>query len=362
MRRLEALTERLTAAGWLTNGAVRSALVDVPRHFFVPTLAWTGEGERVSQTNDPDAWLDLAYADEAIITQLDDGDTDMATGDGQYTSSLSAPSTVVSLLELLDLEDGHRVLDVGTGTGWTAALLARIVGPGNVTSVEVNPRIAEQAAANLARAQISPTLTVGDGAKGWAPNAPYDRVHATCAVARVPYAWIEQTRPGGVIVTPYAPGFNSAHELRLVVLPDGTAVGRFTGYASYMMMRDHRHPDWKPAALDVRQSTTSIDPRTLGYAPAGGDLAMGAALPGVVARGHRDGDRYTLRLRAPDAWATATYEPGRASYDVQQAGDRALWDDALNAYFAWITNGSPDHTRYTLTVTPKGEHTRLARA
>ncbi|WP_121437362.1 RICIN domain-containing protein [Actinomadura pelletieri] len=101
--------------------------------------------------------------------------------------------------------------------------------------------------------------------------------------------------------------------------------------------------------------TTSIDPRTLGYASAGGDLAMGAALPGVVAREHRDGDRYTLRLWAPDAWATATYEPGRASYDVQQAGDRALWDDALNAYFAWITNGSAAQS-FTFTNLPGTTH------
>ncbi|WP_240487284.1 methyltransferase domain-containing protein [Actinomadura flavalba] len=315
----------------------------------------------MAEADDPQRWLDLAYADEAIITQLDDGATDAATGDGRYTSSLSAPSTVVSLLELLDLEDGHRVLDIGTGNGWTAALLARIVGPGNVTSVEVDPAVAERASATLTSLGSPPALVVGDGADGWAPGAPYDRVHATCAVAEIPYAWIEQTRPGGVIVTPYAPGFGSGHELRLVVLPDGTAVGRFTGYASYMMMRSHRHPEWNPAPLAVRRSTTEIDPRTLGYAPAGADLAMGAALPGVQARGHHDGDTYTLRLWSPHAWATATYRPGRTVFDVEQAGDHPLWDHATTAYFQWITQGSPGRDHYTLTVTPEDEHVRLHR-
>ncbi|GAA4234743.1 methyltransferase domain-containing protein [Actinomadura meridiana] len=361
MRRLEAMVDRLTAAGWLTSDAVRGALYDVPRHCFVPALAWMGEGDRVSEARDPQAWLDVAYSDEAIITQLDDGDTDVAIGDGRYTSSLSAPSTVVSLLELLDLEDGHRVLDVGTGTGWTAGLLACIVGSGNVTSVEVDPQIAERASANLAGVRFEPAVVVGDGSKGWAQNAPYDRVHATCAVARVPYAWVEQTRSGGVIVTPYAPGFASSHELRLVVLPDGTAVGRFTGYASYMLMRNQRHPEWDPAALDVRESTSDVDPRTLGYAPAGADLAMGAALPGVVARGRRDGDNYTLRLWASDAWATATYEPGRVAFDVRQAGERALWDEAVGAYFGWVSQGSPGRDRFGLTVTGEGEYVWLDR-
>src|SRR5690606_12311496 len=185
MQRVEALIERLAAAGWLTQDRVRAALHDVPRHVFAPPVAWTGDSDRVSKEADPEGWLDLVYGDDAIITQLDDGATDLTTGAGRFTSSLSASSTVVSLLELLDVEPGHRVLDVGTGTGWTAALLSRLVGSANVTSVEVDPAVSARAAANLERAGVAPRLIVGDGAHGWALGAPYDRVHATCAVARV---------------------------------------------------------------------------------------------------------------------------------------------------------------------------------
>ncbi|MQY04225.1 methyltransferase domain-containing protein [Actinomadura macrotermitis] len=355
-QRLDALVARLAAAGWLTQEPVRAALRGVPRHLFVPPVAWTGDGGRVHRRTDPERWLDLAYGDDAIITQLDDGATDLDTGQGRFTSSLSAPSTVVSLLELLDVEPGHRVLDVGTGTGWTAALLSRLAGAENVTSVEIDPQVSERAAANLKAAGCSPRLLVEDGAQGWAPGAPYDRVHATCAVARVPYAWVEQTRPGGVIVAPYDPGFGSSHEVRLVVLPDGTAIGRFTGYASYMMMRSQRHPEWDDFLSEATRSTTFVDPRTLGYAPAGADLAMGAALPGVRARGIHDGDRYTLRLWGPDSWATARYEPGREVYEVEQAGSRALWDLAVSAYFAWVVQRSPGRDRFGVTVTPDGDH------
>ncbi|MFC4905785.1 methyltransferase domain-containing protein [Actinomadura gamaensis] len=355
MQRVEALVQRLAAAGWLTQDSVRAALHDVPRHLFAPPVAWPGGDTRVSESSDPEAWLDLVYGDDAIITQLDDGATDLCVGEGRYTSSLSAPSTVVSLLELLDAEPGHRVLDVGTGTGWTAALLSRLVGAHNVTTIEIDRVVSAGASANLKRAGCSPRIVVGDGAQGWTQGAPYDRVHATCAVARVPYAWVEQTRPGGVIVTPYAPGFGSSHELRLVVMPDGTAVGRFTGYASYMMMRAQRHSDWASPSGPGNRTTTDIDPRTIGYAPAGADLAMGAALPGVWARGEHEGDGYILRLSATDAWATARYEPGRDTYQVEQAGERALWDIATSAYFDWIIRRSPGRDRFGLTVTPEGE-------
>ncbi|MEU5995633.1 methyltransferase domain-containing protein [Spirillospora sp. NPDC047418] len=359
MQHVEALIERLAAAGWLTQNPVRTALHDVPRHVFAPPVAWTGDGDRVSEQIDPEGWLDLVYGDDAIITQLDDGATDLATGAGCFTSSLSASSTVVSLLELLNVELGHRVLDVGTGTGWTAALLSRLVGSANVTSVEVDPAVSVQAAANLEQAGHAPRLIVGDGAHGWAQEAPYDRGHATCAVARVPYAWVKQTRPGGVIVTPYAPGFGSSHELRLVVMPDGTAVGRFTGYASYMMMRAQRYPERDTSDRHGDRSTTDIDPRTIGYAPAGADLAMGAALPGVCARGAHDGDAYTLHLWSADAWAEARYQPDRDSFDVEQGGDRPLWDLAVSAYFDWIAHRSPGRDRFGLTVSPTGDHVWL---
>ncbi|MEV4475747.1 hypothetical protein [Nonomuraea sp. NPDC049504] len=92
------------------------------------------------------------------------------------------------------------------------------------------------AAKNLAEAGVRPRLVVGDGAQG-AAGGPYDRVHVTCAVRSVPYAWVERCRPGGVIVTPVRTGVGEGHVLRLVVMPDGTAHGRFREYADYMVMR-----------------------------------------------------------------------------------------------------------------------------
>jgi protein-L-isoaspartate(D-aspartate) O-methyltransferase len=145
-----------------------------------------------------------------------------------------------------------------------------------VTSIEVDQAVVEQAAKNLAADGVRPHLIVGDGAEGWAEGAPFDRVHVTCAVHTVPYTWIEQCRPGAVIVTPFSTGFDTDHSPRLVVLPDGSAVGRFPGYASYMMMRSQGPTEGDPDDGSGRRFTTKVDPRTITYAPAGACLVMSA--------------------------------------------------------------------------------------
>ncbi|WP_165974694.1 hypothetical protein [Nonomuraea deserti] len=124
---------------------VRAALQAVPRHEFVPTLglAFFGDGDArvIDRETDPAAWWDAVYSDTSIVTQLDDGATDLASGSGDHTSSASAPSTVASLLHLLAAGPGHRVMEIGTGTGWTACLLSHLAGEhGSVTSIEVGGR------------------------------------------------------------------------------------------------------------------------------------------------------------------------------------------------------------------------------
>ncbi|WP_285498496.1 methyltransferase domain-containing protein, partial [Actinomadura sp. NBRC 104425] len=132
------------------------------------------------------------------------------------------------------------MLEIGTGSGWTAALLSERVGAQNVTTVEVDPMLGMQAAERLKAAGCDCRVVIADGAEGWPAAAPYDRVHATCAVPQIPRAWIEQTRPGGVIVAPYSPGFGCGALVRLDVLPDGTAMGRFAGSADFMVLRSQR--------------------------------------------------------------------------------------------------------------------------
>ncbi|NBE92949.1 MULTISPECIES: hypothetical protein [unclassified Nonomuraea] len=214
-----------------------------------------------------------------------------------------------------------------------------------------------------------PLLLAGDGAAGHRQGAPYDRVHVTCGVRDVPYAWIEQCRPGAVNVVPYCPGFGEGHELRLTVTPDGAAHGRFAGYADYMMMRSQRDPaDRLPrGSEDRRRSTTGIDPRTIAFAPAGADLAI-AALTGLTSEGgadrDEDGELYRLWLSDPAdpyAWGTVKWRPGSTEYEVYQVGERPLWDEVTAAYFRWVGWGGPGRDRFGMTVTQGGQYVWLDR-
>lgn len=240
--RIDRLADELAADGALTEPYWRDALHAVPRHLFVPDVAWAQDAA-VDRRADPGRWLDTVYSDVPLVTQLDDGRTDVRSGEGLYTSSCSQPGAVIDYLERLGTQPGDRVLEIGTGTGWTAALLSWRAGPGNVTSIEIDPEAAAQAAANLKAAGFAPRLITGDGEPGWPDGALYDRVHVTCAVARIPYDWVEQCRPGGVIVTPFQPPYGTEGMLaRLHVLPGGTAIGDFPAGAAYMMLRAQRPP------------------------------------------------------------------------------------------------------------------------
>jgi hypothetical protein len=125
------------------------ALTAVPRHRFVPDTIWVPNPEPwptlvpVHRDDDPDRWLQLTYAhDEPVVTQVDDG---QPAGPGlawaMQTSSASAPDIVAIMLAALDAQPGERVLEIGTGTGYNAALLVHRLGAGQVTSIEIGQRV-----------------------------------------------------------------------------------------------------------------------------------------------------------------------------------------------------------------------------
>jgi protein-L-isoaspartate(D-aspartate) O-methyltransferase len=263
---------------------------------------------------------------------------------------------VFTFLELLYVHDHHQVLEIGTGTGWTAALLSWRVGAENVTTIELDEQVAAQAAINLKASCYSPRQVVGDGAKGWPEGAPYDRVHVTCGVRDIPYAWVEQTRPGGIIALPWSPGYAFGHRVRLDVMPDGTAMGRFAGSAGYMMLRSQRSPDVTYDG-DATETTTRVDPRSVAWDSYGADTAIAGTLPGLFSReDKRDDGSFLLWLEeAGGSWASVEYRPHRTLYEVRQAGNRQLWDEVEAAYFRWQSWGRPERSRFGMTVTPDGQ-------
>jgi protein-L-isoaspartate O-methyltransferase len=349
----------------------REAAARVPRHAFLPGRFWLEDGDGpvpVDRADEPGRWLELAYADRPIVTQLDDDD---GSGRGYITSSASQPSIVGQMLEATALAVGHRVLEIGTGTGWNAALLAARVGAENVVTVEIDAGLAERARRVLAEQGWPVEVVTGDGTRGWSAGAPYDRVLSTAAVQRVPFAWVEQTRPGGRIVTPWGTTFHNGVLAELTVHDHGIATGGFGGNVGFMWVRDQRRPyavveDLVSARHGYDTSTTDLHP----FEPIGDfDASFGIGLrlrTGVSSVVVFDDDQegnpfYTVYLLAPESgsWASWRIEPGLREYPVRQHGPRRLFEELEDAYSWWKSLGSPAHTRFGLSVTPDGQYVWL---
>lgn len=174
-----AWVERIRADGHARAPGVEGALRTVPRHLFVP-----------------EAPLADAYADSPVHIKY--------APDGTSISCASQPGVVALMLDQLDARPGDRVLELGAGTGYNAALIGHLVGAtGHVTTMDVDADLVEGARAHLVAAGVDNVeVVLGDGALGHAPNAPYDRVIATVGAHAIPRAWLEQLAPAGRLVAP----------------------------------------------------------------------------------------------------------------------------------------------------------------
>lgn len=176
---IKSLLDTLRRKGVLSAAGVEAAFLALPRHHFLP-----------------DVPLDKIYADEAIPLKYDNS--------GQLISSSSQPTMMAIMLEQAQLSPGLNVLEIGTATGYNAALMQHIVGEtGSVTTIELDPDLAKQAVNNLLATHMSSVRVVqGDGARGYAPRAAYDRIISTAGVWDVPIAWLNQLKPNGKIIVP----------------------------------------------------------------------------------------------------------------------------------------------------------------
>lgn len=357
------LADDLAAAGVLTDRLWAVGLQEVPRHLFVPDRAWaspmdnSGQARAIDRRAAPTDWYNAVYSNTSIITQRDDGATPATDPAGTPTCSLSCPHIAMEYLHLLKVADHHRVLEIGTGTGWTAAMLAWRLGGENVDTVEVDKELTETAEGNFDRAGRWPQVINGDGADGHPPGAPFDRVHVTCGVHTIPPAWLAQTRPGGTIVAPYMPvGGAYGHQLVLHVLDAEHAIGRFAGGGGFMMLRSQRTTPPGTAANTglAAHSVTRMDPRLISEADGGAQLAVAGLVPGLtvdVERVNAGGVwSYIATLSAGDSVATCTAPDGADDYEVVQHGDRRLWEEAEEAYRWWLHRGMPARERFGLSV------------
>ncbi|MFE2509154.1 ATP-grasp peptide maturase system methyltransferase [Streptomyces naganishii] len=358
------LLDAMTAGGSLRTAPWKRAAEAVPRHEFlrggffrrvegsVPA-AWTPVLE-----GDP-GWLEACYQDESLTTQIA-GTIVPADIRGQImrepTSSSTLPSLVLRMLEDLRVEPKSRVLEIGTGTGYSTALLCNRLNEEQVTSVEYDLDVVARARTALARQDMFPVIVTGDGLLGYAHSAPYDRIIATCGVRTVPTTWIEQTKPGGLILATVGGWLGSSELARLTVHDDGTASGPLLGgQISFMLARPHTAPPigLLPDLYQGNERETAI----------GADLLTDWTTRFVIQLAAPNAQRLTLERDGhtedvlidvkSGSWAAVYQQDGR--WIVRQDGPDSLWDAVEGQLGRWHAAGTPALEEFTVTVTPEGQ-------
>lgn len=312
--------------GWLADPRWISAFAQVPREHFVPRLLIrSADGPReVRHEQDHARWLRLAYTNEPLTISVS----------GQFpTSSSSQPSLMAAMLQSLRCTGNERVLEIGTGTGYNAALLCHGLADHQVASIDVDPRLVSAARAAL----------------------------ATCAVTRIPSAWTNQTRPGGLILANLYRQLGGGALALLTVSPDGQASGHFEPYqAGFMPSRNLARtpaanliPDHdRAAAVPFRSTTVTAD-------------MLGDDTFGMLAALRADAQQVTLLPddRPQEFWLVSrdgSWACQTTSHDgnpvVRQDGPVKIWDQIESAHATWTALDRPARHTFGLTVTTTGQH------
>ncbi len=349
-----ALAEEIAAADPTLDAGWRDAIAAVPRELFLDSAIFrpTGSGwEPVLRTQiTEDDWLHMVYTDRTWVTQVEEKDAADTTGpiSGSPTSSATLPSLVARTAQVAQLRPGQKVLEVGTGTGYSTAVLCHRLGADHVVSIEYDPDLAASAATHLSKAGCTPTLAIGDGLQGCKEHADYDVIISTCSVRTIPPSWFWQLNDGGSITTTISGWMHAAGLIRLTLDDEGTAHGRFThDTITYMLARPHERP---PAPrffrLDGDTRPTRLNPALLEEWT--GQFVAQLAAPSAELMTTSTG----VILRDVATGSQAWTEPDNQGWTVHQHGPLRLWDQIETALQHWQNAGSPDLTGFGMTATP----------
>jgi methyltransferase of ATP-grasp peptide maturase system len=366
----------LAADGVLADPAWRRAVEAVPRHrfvpgFYLPADERDGQGltvwEPVTAELDYGRWLAAAYSDTTLITQFDGDELDwkapVVRHGGAPTSSSTLPSLVVRMWADAEVTEGHTVLEIGTGTGYSTALACERLGSADVTSIEVDPHRLEQAASALYGLGYTPTLAVADGLYGYWPKASFDRIVAACSFRAVPPALLAQTRPGGKILLTLSGWLYGYARVLLTVAEDGTAEGQLLGgTVSFMSARTHAAPvfgnpaHWA-AGLPDKPRTTRHNPERIS-APTEEAFHLRFLAQSAVPGAQMTTVGEAVHLVDVVTGSAATLTPGDGGWQVREGGPVKLWERIERVLDAHDAAGKPGPETFTLHVYDGGQHLR----
>lgn len=360
------LADDLTAEGKLVDPRLAEGVRAVPRHHFVPTYYRQDErGWWIEQAGASD--LAVVYSDSVLITAL-------GPAGSAVLSSSSRPGLTTRMIEALGLDGGVRVLEIGTGTGYNAALLSHLFGAGNTFSVDVEPDLVDLARERLAVLGHRPLLTTRNGTDGLPEHAPFDAILATCAVPAIPWAWVQQVRLGGVILTELKPAPGSGSLVRLTRIADDRAQGRFDAtHAAFVDLRNSAGAT--PDRVRVERDHTRAERRGTDVSPTTPWTSLpvwflaGFQLGSEIAYGYTGTETCVGSIDAPPtaswiatrdgSWAEVGLAADAGRHTVVEGGPRRLWRLVEQAHATWTALGRPGWDRFGLTVTRHGQYVWL---
>ncbi|GAA1590517.1 methyltransferase domain-containing protein [Kribbella hippodromi] len=357
----QSMVRAIKQEGYLHSPALERAFLEIPRHAFVPEffrLKQNAAGvttiDGVVDATDP-AWLHTVYTNEALITQVKP--IAGQPGATAFTCSSSAPALMADMIEELEIEPGMHVLEIGTGTGYNAAILCHLLGDQAVTTIDIDPQLTARARERLAALGWHPSFQAADDT--------YDRILATHAIAQVPYEWIRWGKAGGVVLADLrAPDNNTIGAwLELVIDPDGrSATGSLMDPRGYFMSA-RQVPDFASAGEPVpeltdaqhqRRAEQTASRRTTLAAKVLDDpdfrLYLWCTTPEITFARMPDGAASLSGPRA-ESWAHV------ADGNVHHGGEQDLWAVTEQAYGTWSRAGRPAKETWTVTVDSQGRST-----
>ncbi|MFD4505517.1 ATP-grasp peptide maturase system methyltransferase [Streptomyces sp. NPDC058457] len=362
------LAKELTRDGSVSDPRWLAAVEEVPRHRFVPGFYLPGGEtdahgltvwEPVTAQLDYGKWLAAAYSDATLITQFDDREPDWSAPrtrhGGAPTSSSTLPSLVLRMWADADLDEGHTVLEIGTGSGYSTALACERLGSADVTSIDVDPDRLAVAADALYGCGYTPTLAVADGRYGYWPEARFDRIVAACSFRSVPGALVAQTRPGGKILLTLSGWLYGCARVLLTVAGDGTAEGPLLpGTVSFMSVRAHAAPafgnpaHWAAGLPEKARAARYGPERITASSPKAFHLRFLAQCAVPDAQMTTVGE--VVHLVDVVHGSAASLTPCDGGWEVREAGPVRLWERVEDVVDAFDDAGRPGVDRFRLRV------------
>jgi protein-L-isoaspartate O-methyltransferase len=352
------LAAELVAAGVITDPAWRQAVEAVPRHVFLPEFwAHTGEEDEPPRgrryTSQTPGYLDVAYSDDTLVTQYIERD-----GFPWATSSSTAPSLMLRMLHDLDVSDEMTVLEIGTGTGYNAALLSQRLSDRSVTSIDIDPGLIHLAHQRLKEAGCRPVVAARDGRDGYPDRSPYDRLIATVSFDRLPPQWISQVRPGGIVLADLRPvnATLTGALAKLTVQDDGTARGPLLPCrAGFMSGRPDAVTPCVPSAPPIDKTTVHVRESTVGGQAVEQDglsLIIWRHLPTLGVYQYAD---IVMVVLSDGSWAEVPRTDQDQTVRFEYGGPTDVWAVVESAATWWTRHGMPGVERFGLTANPAGE-------